>query len=213
MFWRRGAVGWIATPRLWSIEEIGATPVDFFEQLGILSAVRRARGDLCRPINPPAARTPALRAYGRPVGAASRNVKLSVPSRCDLSHKVENTAQNRKEPVRLGSCVTRFWNCVARFPSCLTPLRNPIGRLGNCAARLGNRLTPLGNRVTQFRNRLARLENGVARFGNGLAPLGNGPSRFWDGRDRWVSCHHEIRHLAPARFRPGADARRSGSGG
>jgi len=35
MFWRRSAVEWIATPKLLGMQEIGATPVDFFRQLGI----------------------------------------------------------------------------------------------------------------------------------------------------------------------------------
>jgi hypothetical protein len=38
MFWRRDAVEWVATPKLLGmqqIEETGATPVDFFKQLGI----------------------------------------------------------------------------------------------------------------------------------------------------------------------------------
>lgn len=35
MFWRRGAVEWGATPKLLGMQEIGATPVDFYEQLGI----------------------------------------------------------------------------------------------------------------------------------------------------------------------------------
>ena len=35
MFWRRNAVEWIATPKLLGMQEIGATPVDFFKQLGI----------------------------------------------------------------------------------------------------------------------------------------------------------------------------------
>ena len=35
MFWRRNAVGWVATPKLLGMQEIGATPVDFNRQLGI----------------------------------------------------------------------------------------------------------------------------------------------------------------------------------
>jgi hypothetical protein len=35
MFWRRNAVEWVATPKLLGMQEIGATPVDFFKQLGI----------------------------------------------------------------------------------------------------------------------------------------------------------------------------------
>lgn len=35
MFWRRSAVEWVATPKLLGMQEIGATPVDFFKQLGI----------------------------------------------------------------------------------------------------------------------------------------------------------------------------------
>ena len=35
MFWQRGAVEWIATPKLLGMQEIGATPVDFYKQLGI----------------------------------------------------------------------------------------------------------------------------------------------------------------------------------
>lgn len=35
MFWRRGAVEWVATPKLLGMQEIGATPVDFCKQLGI----------------------------------------------------------------------------------------------------------------------------------------------------------------------------------
>ena len=35
MFWRRNAVEWMATPKLLGMQEIGATPVDFFQQLGI----------------------------------------------------------------------------------------------------------------------------------------------------------------------------------
>lgn len=35
MFWRRDAVEWVATPKLLGMQQIGATPVDFFKQLGI----------------------------------------------------------------------------------------------------------------------------------------------------------------------------------
>jgi len=35
MFWRKDAVEWIATPKLLGMQQIGATPVDFFKQLGI----------------------------------------------------------------------------------------------------------------------------------------------------------------------------------
>ena len=35
MFWRRTAVDWISTPKVLGMQEIGATPVDFFKQLGI----------------------------------------------------------------------------------------------------------------------------------------------------------------------------------
>jgi len=35
MFWRKEAVEWIATPKLLGMQQIGATPVDFFGQLGI----------------------------------------------------------------------------------------------------------------------------------------------------------------------------------
>jgi len=35
MFWRRSAVEWLATPKLLGMQEIGATPVDFYKQLGI----------------------------------------------------------------------------------------------------------------------------------------------------------------------------------
>ena len=35
MFWRRGAVEWVATPRLLGMQQIGSTPVDFNKQLGI----------------------------------------------------------------------------------------------------------------------------------------------------------------------------------
>jgi hypothetical protein len=34
MFWRRESIEWIATPRLLGMQQIGATPVDFFKQLG-----------------------------------------------------------------------------------------------------------------------------------------------------------------------------------
>lgn len=35
MFWRRHLVVWSATPKLWGMQQIGATPVDFNKQLGI----------------------------------------------------------------------------------------------------------------------------------------------------------------------------------
>lgn len=35
MFWRRGAVQWAASPRLFGVQQLGATPVDFNKQLGI----------------------------------------------------------------------------------------------------------------------------------------------------------------------------------
>ena len=35
MFWRRNAVEWVATPKLLGMQQIGATAVDFFRQLGI----------------------------------------------------------------------------------------------------------------------------------------------------------------------------------
>ncbi len=35
MFWRRNAVEWSATPKLFGMQQIGATPVDFNKQLGI----------------------------------------------------------------------------------------------------------------------------------------------------------------------------------
>lgn len=35
MFWRKDAVEWITTPKLLGMQQIGATPVDFFKQLGI----------------------------------------------------------------------------------------------------------------------------------------------------------------------------------
>jgi len=35
MFWRRESIEWIATPKLLGMQQIGATPVDFFKQLGI----------------------------------------------------------------------------------------------------------------------------------------------------------------------------------
>lgn len=35
MFWRRDAVEWLATPKLLGMQQIGATPVDFNQQLGI----------------------------------------------------------------------------------------------------------------------------------------------------------------------------------
>lgn len=35
MFWRRESIEWLATPKLLGMQQIGATPVDFFRQLGI----------------------------------------------------------------------------------------------------------------------------------------------------------------------------------
>lgn len=35
MFWRKDAIEWIATPKLLGMQQIGATPVDFYRQLGI----------------------------------------------------------------------------------------------------------------------------------------------------------------------------------
>ena len=35
MFWRKEAVEWITTPKLLGMQQIGATPVDFYKQLGI----------------------------------------------------------------------------------------------------------------------------------------------------------------------------------
>ena len=35
MFWRKDAVEWVATPKLLGMQQIGATPVDFYKQLGI----------------------------------------------------------------------------------------------------------------------------------------------------------------------------------
>ena len=35
MFWRRDAIEWTATPRLWGMQQIGATPVDFNQQRGV----------------------------------------------------------------------------------------------------------------------------------------------------------------------------------
>jgi len=35
MFWRKEAIEWIATPKLLGMEKIGATPVNFYKQLGI----------------------------------------------------------------------------------------------------------------------------------------------------------------------------------
>jgi len=35
MFWRKEAVEWIATPKLLGMQQIGATPVNFYKQLGI----------------------------------------------------------------------------------------------------------------------------------------------------------------------------------
>lgn len=35
MFWRKEAIEWMAKPKLLGMQQIGATPVDFFKQLGI----------------------------------------------------------------------------------------------------------------------------------------------------------------------------------
>lgn len=35
MFWRRSAIEWASTPKLWGMQQIGATPVDFNAQRGI----------------------------------------------------------------------------------------------------------------------------------------------------------------------------------
>jgi hypothetical protein len=35
MFWRRGLIEWVASPKLLGMQQIGATPVDFNKQLGI----------------------------------------------------------------------------------------------------------------------------------------------------------------------------------
>lgn len=35
MFWRKEAVEWATTPKLLGMQQIGATPVDFYKQLGI----------------------------------------------------------------------------------------------------------------------------------------------------------------------------------
>jgi hypothetical protein len=35
MFWRKEAIEWSATPKLLGMQQIGATPVDFYKQLGI----------------------------------------------------------------------------------------------------------------------------------------------------------------------------------
>ena len=35
MFWRKNAIEWVATPKLLGMQQIGATPVNFFKQLGI----------------------------------------------------------------------------------------------------------------------------------------------------------------------------------
>ena len=35
MFWRREAVEWISTPKILGMQQIGATPVDFFKQVGV----------------------------------------------------------------------------------------------------------------------------------------------------------------------------------
>jgi hypothetical protein len=35
MFWRKDAIEWTSTPKLLGMQQIGATPVDFYKQLGI----------------------------------------------------------------------------------------------------------------------------------------------------------------------------------
>lgn len=35
MFWRKDAIEWVATPKILGMQQIGATPVDFYKQLGI----------------------------------------------------------------------------------------------------------------------------------------------------------------------------------
>jgi hypothetical protein len=35
MFWKRGAIDWKMSPKIWGMQEIGAIPVDFCKQLGI----------------------------------------------------------------------------------------------------------------------------------------------------------------------------------
>jgi hypothetical protein len=35
MFWRRDAIEWTAAPRIWGMQQIGATPVDFNQQRGV----------------------------------------------------------------------------------------------------------------------------------------------------------------------------------
>lgn len=35
MFWKRESIEWVATPRVLGMQQIGATPVDFFKQLGV----------------------------------------------------------------------------------------------------------------------------------------------------------------------------------
>lgn len=35
MFWRKEAIEWVRTPKLLGMQQIGATPVDFYKQLGI----------------------------------------------------------------------------------------------------------------------------------------------------------------------------------
>ncbi|HVX83980.1 MAG TPA: HTH domain-containing protein [Phycisphaerae bacterium] len=35
MFWKRGAIDWKLSPKIWGMQEIGAIPVDFCKQLGI----------------------------------------------------------------------------------------------------------------------------------------------------------------------------------
>jgi hypothetical protein len=35
MFWRRTAIEWSATPKLWGMQQLGDTPVDFNKQIGI----------------------------------------------------------------------------------------------------------------------------------------------------------------------------------
>jgi len=35
MFWRKDAIEWVTTPKILGMQQIGATPVDFYKQLGI----------------------------------------------------------------------------------------------------------------------------------------------------------------------------------
>ena len=35
MFWRREAIDWVSKPKILGIQQIGAQPVDFYEQVGI----------------------------------------------------------------------------------------------------------------------------------------------------------------------------------